>query len=118
MCALNTSSDQAAEAELLRISNRVRFIKGVIAGTLRVNNRKKLDVEADLQAQHFDRLPSKAKVGRALLTHVIMLLCLCLTYAKTHKQIARHQPVSASSAYLQFQKLLESSACSFVLCTQ
>lgn len=56
---------QAAEAELLRISNRVRFIKSVIAGTLKVNNRKKADVEADLEAQKFDRLPNKNKVGAA-----------------------------------------------------
>jgi hypothetical protein len=53
---------QAAEGELLRLSNRVRFIKGVISGSLRVNNRKKSEVEADLEAQQFDRLPSKAKV--------------------------------------------------------
>jgi len=43
----------------------VRFIKGVISGTLKVSNRKKADIEADLVAQGFDRLPSKAKVRGA-----------------------------------------------------
>ena len=53
---------------MLRLNNRVRFIKGVIAGTLRVNNRKKADIEADLVAQGFDRMPNtKAKV--CCLTH-------------------------------------------------
>uniref|UniRef100_A0A7S3VQX9 DNA topoisomerase 2 n=1 Tax=Dunaliella tertiolecta TaxID=3047 RepID=A0A7S3VQX9_DUNTE len=56
---------KAAEAELLRISNRVRFIKAVISGSLRVNNRKRAEVEADLEAQQFDRLPSKAKAAKA-----------------------------------------------------
>lgn len=53
---------QAAEADLLRLSNKVRFIKGVIGGSLRVANRKRAEVEADLQSQGFDRLPSKAQV--------------------------------------------------------
>eukprot|EP00983_Pelagomonas_calceolata_P087400 1156951-Pelagomonas_calceolata.AAC.7 len=59
---MNKCPVHAAEAELLRISNRVRFIKAVISGSLRVNNRKRAEVEADLEAQQFDRLPSKAKV--------------------------------------------------------
>lgn len=52
---------QVAEAELLRISNKVRFIKAVIEGSLHVNNRKKSDIEADLEAQGFDRLPNSGK---------------------------------------------------------
>jgi hypothetical protein len=51
---------QAAEFQLLQLSNRVRFIMAVINGTLRVANRKKAEVEADLAAQGFDRLPSRA----------------------------------------------------------
>lgn len=68
---------QAAEGELLRLSNRVRFIKGVISGSLRVNNRKKTEVEADLTSQGFDRLPSKAKVSRQALSLVVSE-CICV----------------------------------------
>ena len=43
---------------------QVRFILGVINSTLKVSNRKKADVEHDLEQQGFDRLPaSKAWVG-------------------------------------------------------
>lgn len=52
---------KAAEAELLRISNKVRFILAVISGSIKLNNRKRADVEADLEGQGFDRLPSTKK---------------------------------------------------------
>jgi hypothetical protein len=58
--ALLFGAAQAAEFQLLQLSNRVRFIMAVINGTLRVANRKKAEVEADLAAQGFDRLPSRA----------------------------------------------------------
>lgn len=52
---------QAAESELLRLSNRVRFIMAVINGTLKVSNRRKAEIEADLTAQGFDRMPNNSK---------------------------------------------------------
>jgi DNA topoisomerase-2 len=45
----------------------VRFIMAVINGTLRVANRKKAEVEADLAAQGFDRLPSRDGKSKASL---------------------------------------------------
>jgi hypothetical protein len=58
---------QVAEGELLRLSNKQRFILEVIAGSLRVSNRKKADIEADLTAGGYDKLPATgtAKVTRA-----------------------------------------------------
>eukprot|EP00798_Chlamydomonas_sp_ICE-L_P004493 gene4493-14649_t len=56
----------AAQHDLSRLSNRVRFIKAVISGTLKINNRKKKDIEADLAAQGFDKMASaKAKTKAA-----------------------------------------------------
>ncbi len=50
-----------AEAELLRVSNRMRFILAVTNGSLRVSNRSKVQVEQDLTAQGFDRLPANQR---------------------------------------------------------
>lgn len=50
---------QAAEAELQRISNKVRFITMVVDGRLVLARRKRADVENDLNAKGFDRLPPK-----------------------------------------------------------
>ncbi|KAJ9529194.1 hypothetical protein QJQ45_007900 [Haematococcus lacustris] len=55
---------KAAELELLRVSNRMRFILAVINSTLRINNRKKAELEADLAEQGFDRLPNGAKAAK------------------------------------------------------
>lgn len=54
---------QVAEAEMVRLDNRSRFILAVIRGQLVLSNRKKADIEADLAAKGFDRLPPKA-VGK------------------------------------------------------
>lgn len=40
----------------------MRFIRAVVSGELKVSNRKKADIEADLQARGFDRLAPKGKV--------------------------------------------------------
>jgi DNA topoisomerase-2 len=39
-----------------RASNKIRFILAVIQGQLVVNNRKKADIEGDLEAMGFDKL--------------------------------------------------------------
>lgn len=53
------ASSQVAEAELQRISNKVRFITMVVDGRLVLARRKRTDVEGDLSANGFDRLPPK-----------------------------------------------------------
>lgn len=56
---------QAAEASLLRISNKVRFILAVVGGQLRISNRRRAEIEAELEREGYDKLPSgKKKVGR------------------------------------------------------
>jgi DNA topoisomerase-2 len=67
---------QVAEAEALRIDNKVRFILAVISGDIKISNRKKADIERDLDAMGFDRLGSKKKVCSAGLRSGIML-CTC-----------------------------------------
>ncbi|GAB4817907.1 hypothetical protein N2152v2_004953 [Parachlorella kessleri] len=52
---------KAAEADLLRISNKVRFILAVVGGQLRISNRRKADIEAELEREGYDRLPSNKK---------------------------------------------------------
>lgn len=47
---------------MLRLSNMVRFILGVIGGSLKVSNRKRADVIGDLVSMGFDRIGGK-KVG-------------------------------------------------------
>ena len=47
---------QAAEFELMKLSNKVRFILAVIAGELKINNRKKADIVEDLDAMGYDRI--------------------------------------------------------------
>jgi DNA topoisomerase II len=47
---------QVAEGELLRLNNRVRFILAVVGGKLVIAKRKKGDIEAQLEAEGYDRL--------------------------------------------------------------
>ena len=57
---------QNAEAELLKLSNKVRFVLAVVSGELKISNQKKADIEADLDAMGFDRLePAKKASARA-----------------------------------------------------
>ena len=53
---------QTAEFELMRLSNKVRFILAVISGSLVVNNRKKADIEGAMDDMKFDRIPPTKKV--------------------------------------------------------
>jgi hypothetical protein len=52
---------QAAEADLLRISNKVRFILAVVNGELALAKRRKADIEAELEAEGYDKLPTQKK---------------------------------------------------------
>ena len=63
--ALPPPPPQAAEADLLRISNKVRFILAVVSGALKLSNRRKADVEAELEAQGYDRLAPVKKAAAA-----------------------------------------------------
>jgi DNA topoisomerase-2 len=45
--------EAALQKELLVLDNKTRFIEAVIKGTVVVNNRKKKDIEKDLQAKGF-----------------------------------------------------------------
>ncbi len=52
-----------AEGDLHRLNNRMRFILEVIGGKMVVNNRRKKEIEADLEAGGYDKLlPNKPKV--------------------------------------------------------
>ncbi len=50
---------------MTRLNNMVRFITSVISGSLKVSNRKRAEVLAELLAQGFDKLGSGTakKVG-------------------------------------------------------
>jgi hypothetical protein len=50
---------QMAEAEMRIYDNKVRFILAVVEGRLKVQNRKKAAIEADLDQMGFDRLSPK-----------------------------------------------------------
>ena len=47
----------------MKLSNKVRFILAVIAGKLKVSNRKKADIEASMDDMGFNRVPPAGKVG-------------------------------------------------------
>ncbi|GFR51194.1 hypothetical protein Agub_g13541 [Astrephomene gubernaculifera] len=53
---------RAAQLDQLRADNRMRFILAVVSGKLEVRNRKRADIERDLEAQGFDRM---SKTGAA-----------------------------------------------------
>ena len=45
------------------LSNERRFILAVVAGELIISNRKKADIEAQLQRDGYDRMPPSKKVS-------------------------------------------------------
>ena len=67
---------QAAEHEMLKIGNKMRFILAVVAGELRISNRRKADVVADLERGGFDRLPPARKACCHVL-YLGSLSCQC-----------------------------------------
>jgi len=54
---------QDAQWEFMRASNKIRFIRAVINGDLLLSNRKRLDIEADLDAQGFDKMAKSKDVS-------------------------------------------------------
>ena len=52
---------QMAKFELTRISNRVRFILAVIAGEVVISNRKRANIEEQLDEGGYDRMPNTKK---------------------------------------------------------
>ncbi|KQK00888.1 DNA topoisomerase 2 isoform X2 [Brachypodium distachyon] len=45
--------------ELLKLENRVRFIRSVISGDIKVNNRKRAELFLELKEKNFDAFPKK-----------------------------------------------------------
>ena len=54
---------QAAAHDSTTGDVQVKFILAVIEGSLKVSNRKKKDIEVDLEAQGFDRMPKADGAG-------------------------------------------------------
>eukprot|EP00879_Flechtneria_rotunda_P020289 GHRR01021337.1.p1 GENE.GHRR01021337.1~~GHRR01021337.1.p1 ORF type:complete len:422 (+),score=144.98 GHRR01021337.1:413-1678(+) len=52
-----------ADWELRRANNKIRFIRAVIAGDIQLNGRKRADIEADMQAQGFERMTKTKDVS-------------------------------------------------------
>lgn len=52
---------RVAEAELRRMSNKARFILSVVDGDLVLNNRKRADIEQELEQKGFDKLTNQKK---------------------------------------------------------
>lgn len=46
----------------MRLSNKVRFIMAVIQNRLVISNRRKADIEEDMDSMGFDRIPPAGKV--------------------------------------------------------
>lgn len=49
------------EQDMLRLDNKVRFILAVVSGNLIINNRKKADIEAELESQGYDKMRKRSK---------------------------------------------------------
>jgi DNA topoisomerase-2 len=47
----------------MRANNKIRFIRAVISGELRLSNRKRAEIEADLDAQGYDRMAKSKDVS-------------------------------------------------------
>ena len=64
---------------MLKIGNKMRFILAVVAGELRISNRRKADVVADLERSGFDRLPPARKACCCVLVFgpCILSTCMC-----------------------------------------
>lgn len=61
LSALYLGDAQSAEADLMRISNKVRFILAVVGGQLKISNRRRADIEAELEREGYDKLPNTKK---------------------------------------------------------
>ena len=50
---------QAAEFEQMRCNNKTRFILAVVAGKMKISNRKRADIEDQLASDGYDKMPSR-----------------------------------------------------------
>lgn len=50
---------QAAGVEQMRCNNKTRFILAVVAGKLKISNRKRADIEEQLVSDGFDKMPNR-----------------------------------------------------------
>ena len=62
---------QAAEFEQMRCNNKMRFILAVVAGKLKISNRKRSDIEDQLLNEGYDKMPNKGAM--------VSSTCLCST---------------------------------------
>ena len=62
-CHSSLCCAQVAEFHMQLLSNERRFILAVVAGALVIANRKKADIEAQLAADGYDRMPPSKKVA-------------------------------------------------------
>ena len=68
-CACACLCVQGAEADLLRISNKVRFILAVVNGELVLAKRRKADIEGELEDEGYDKLAGQKKAQAQVRTH-------------------------------------------------
>jgi len=50
-------------SQVLKLNNKVRFIKAVVSEKFRINNRKKADILQDLKALKYDMFPKGAQIS-------------------------------------------------------
>lgn len=62
----NCMSLQAAEFEQMRCNNKTRFILAVVAGKLKISNRKRADIEGQLVDDGYDKMPNRGATVRSL----------------------------------------------------
>lgn len=59
----------------MRANNKIRFIRAVISGELVLANRRRADIEGDLQAQGYDRMAKSKDVS--VFVWVWWCVCVC-----------------------------------------
>lgn len=72
---LPSPTTQAAEFEQMRCNNKTRFILAVVAGKLKISNRKRADIEEQLSNDGYNKMPNRAAM--VSLCHVKLLLLVC-----------------------------------------
>ena len=59
------NDEQAAEFEQMRCNNKMRFILAVVAGKLKISNRKRSEIEEQLANEGYDRMLNKGAMVKA-----------------------------------------------------
>ncbi|EFJ45103.1 hypothetical protein VOLCADRAFT_94598 [Volvox carteri f. nagariensis] len=65
-----------AQMDQMRADNKVRFILAVVHGKLEVRNRKRVDIEKDLEAQGFDRMSKTNTATKVNLSIPVVQSCM------------------------------------------